>query len=449
MERFRVNGLVAKAPRRWGVVGRLQRPLYANALYLWANAVAMAVGGFAFWALAARLYSAEEVGLGAASLSAMTLLATFSHLGLGMGLVRFLPELKGRGPSLLNLGLSISGLMAVLASGIFLAGLPIWSSPLSYLREQPFHAAGFALFTVAATATIIQDQAFIAVRRAGYLLGKNPLSLVLRVALLGFFASLWGPFGIVAASGLASLVGLFIGLSLLRRALPSYQPNLVLERGPGAFLHFAIGNHVADLMLGAPALVLPIMVVNVLGSGQGAYFYVGWFLGHILLVISYSLALSLFAEGSHDRASLAVLSWSALALALLVVGSGGLLVALTGDKLLLAFGSAYSREAAGLVRLIAVASLPSVLVHLYLSVQRVRKDIPALVSLSALVALVTLGTSYLLLPRLGIEGAGVGILAGYGLGAVVALVRLWAEVKRAGTVALALLRSGSRKEAGL
>ena len=229
MERFRVNGLVAKAPRRWGVVGRLQRPLYANALYLWANAVAMAVGGFAFWALAARLYSAEEVGLGAASLSAMTLLATFSHLGLGMGLVRFLPELKGRGPSLLNLGLSISGLMAVLASGIFLAGLPIWSSPLSYLREQPFHAAGFALFTVAATATIIQDQAFIAVRRAGYLLGKNPLSLVLRVALLGFFASLWGPFGIVAASGLASLVGLFIGLVILGLFAPMIPVSRLIK----------------------------------------------------------------------------------------------------------------------------------------------------------------------------------------------------------------------------
>jgi len=70
----------------------LRTPLYANAFYLWVNAAGAAVAGFAFWALVARLYDADDVGLGSAALSIVVLLATFSHLGLGMGLIRFLPD---------------------------------------------------------------------------------------------------------------------------------------------------------------------------------------------------------------------------------------------------------------------------------------------------------------------------------------------------------------------
>ena len=100
-------------------------PLFANAFFLWVNYAVVALSGFAFWTMAARIYSVEEVGLGSATLSAIMLLALVSHLGLGMGLVRFLPEAIERGPSLVNLALSVSGLMALLASAFFIAGLPV------------------------------------------------------------------------------------------------------------------------------------------------------------------------------------------------------------------------------------------------------------------------------------------------------------------------------------
>ena len=48
--------------------------------------------GLLFWALAARWLTPAEVGIGAALVSATTLLANFSTLGLRNGLVRFLPE---------------------------------------------------------------------------------------------------------------------------------------------------------------------------------------------------------------------------------------------------------------------------------------------------------------------------------------------------------------------
>jgi len=51
----------------------------------------MAVFGFFFWVINARLYSAEQVGIGTTLISIMTLISSFSILGLGNGLIRYLP----------------------------------------------------------------------------------------------------------------------------------------------------------------------------------------------------------------------------------------------------------------------------------------------------------------------------------------------------------------------
>ena len=65
--------------------------LYRNSIYLMLNTGVMAVFGFFFWMINARLYSAEQVGIGTTLISIMTLISSFSVLGLGTGLIRYLP----------------------------------------------------------------------------------------------------------------------------------------------------------------------------------------------------------------------------------------------------------------------------------------------------------------------------------------------------------------------
>src|SRR3972149_3599867 len=132
-------------------VALLRTPLYANALYLWASAGLTAVSGFAFWALVARLYSAHDVGLGSAALSALSLLAMFSHLGLGLGLIRFLPEAGPRGPRLANAVFTTSAVAAVVLAAVFLLGLSVWAPSLDFLLEQPLYPAAFIAFVVIPT----------------------------------------------------------------------------------------------------------------------------------------------------------------------------------------------------------------------------------------------------------------------------------------------------------
>jgi len=65
--------------------------LYRNSIFLMLSTGVMAVFGFFFWITNARLYSSEQVGIGTTLISIMTLISSFSILGLGNGLIRYLP----------------------------------------------------------------------------------------------------------------------------------------------------------------------------------------------------------------------------------------------------------------------------------------------------------------------------------------------------------------------
>jgi len=403
----------------------LRTPLYANALYLWASAGLTAVSGFAFWALVARLYSAHDVGLGSAALSALSLLAMFSHLGLGLGLIRFLPESGARGARLANAVFTTSAAAAVVLATVFLLGLPLWASSLDFLREQPLYAAAFVSFVVFAMLTMVQMYAFVAIRKAEYSLVQVAFLALGRLALPVLMAAFFGPFGIVASGGLAAALAAVVGFALLTRGLGDYRPAVVVDVASTFRLFpFSVANYVSDSALLTPGLILPLMVVGLLGSEEGAYFYMAWFLGNVLSSTSVSLALSLFAEGSHDPGALRRLSRSAVAGGLVLAALGAAFVLLLADKLLLAFGRDYAAHGATLLRIVALAALPAAVVNVYLGALRVAKRTGELVIIAAVVGVSTVVLSSALLPAMGLAGAGVGYGLGQALGLAVVLGRL-------------------------
>ena len=91
----------------------LRVSLYRNAGYLMLASGVNSLAGFVFWAVAARLYPAEGVGLAAAAISAMGLLALLSTLGMDYGLIRFLPGSGDKARNILNSCFTLSGLVSV------------------------------------------------------------------------------------------------------------------------------------------------------------------------------------------------------------------------------------------------------------------------------------------------------------------------------------------------
>lgn len=410
-------------PWLWGKGKELaSSPLYRNTFYLWLHAGIFNLTGFIFWALAARLYTAEAVGFGAATFAALSLMALLSNLGLGYGLIRFMPEATDR-PLLINSSFTLGGLAALLVSAIFLSGLSLWSPKLLALH-QPVYWAAFMLFALAISLSMLVDHAFLAGREARFVLIKNLVVGLGRLGLVLGLAGLLPQSGIIAAVGIAALGSLLIAIPLLRHLYPGYTPRPSLDRPSlSQVVPFSLGNYLSQLLLESPNLLLPLMVVNLLGIESAAYFFIAWLLGSQLLSATAQLAMSVFMEGSHQRGELLNLTARGLFLALALAVVGIALFFVWGDELLRIFGREYSRQGQDLLKVVSLASLPGIATQLYLGVERVRRRTRALLLTSGAVAAVTLAVSYLLLPRLGLVGAGVGLLAGQGTGALIALGR--------------------------
>lgn len=404
--------------------------LYRNAVYLIINSGATAFLGFIFWIVVARLYSTSDVGLGSALLSAVGLLSFIGTLGLGFGIIRYLPGFDNK-TRLLNSSFTISLLASIVVALIFLVGLPFWSPKLMFVWGNLIFLIAFVAFVAVATLSQIVNQTFIGFRRAGFTLAQGIIASLAKLLLVVAFAAIFKVFGIFASWGLAVAVALAVGLFLflpqilhLYHPFPSFQRQVTNE-----MVHFSFANYIGGALQSAPAWILPLMVLNLISAEANAYFYVTWAMAGLLLAIPATISLSLFAEGSYLEERLGGDLRKSLKLIALLILPAIIIVVLLGDKLLLLFGKEYSVEGAKLLWLLAPAALPASVNFLYLGVARVEKKLKTIILVTGATAFGTLVLSYFLLPHLGILGAGVGWLASQTIVALVLAPRLMKRLK--------------------
>ncbi len=406
--------------------------LYSNALYLMTANAVNALLGFVFWMIATKFYSAEDVGLASAAISAVSLLAMLASLGLGYGLIRFLPQSGKNASSMINSCLTLGSLASVVSAVIFLGGLGFWSPALLFIRDNIVYLAAFLLFALASTLLILTDETFIAERRAGFVLAKGLIFNLLRLPLPILLAAFFHSFGIFASWGISLGVALLFSVFfLLPRAQPGYRPFIAINRRiVNDILHFSFANYLSVFFWAAPNFVLPIMMVNLLGAEPNAYFYIAWATGGILTMIPTAVSTSLFAEGSYEEKKLGLNIQRSLKMVFLILAPAVILIVAFADKLLLLFGSSYSENATTLLRILSISSLPLAINIIYLAIKRVEKKLKIIIGLTAFVATVTLGLTYFLLPHMGINGAGIAWLISQGIVALV-IVASWFKRRQA------------------
>ncbi len=384
--------------------------------------------GYVSWILATRLYSAEAIGLGSAIISAVRLLALFPELGMGIALVRFLPGAAKEGNDMINTCFTLSGLASVVVALVFLAGLGLWSPTLISVRQHPVFLCAFVVFTMVHVFKAITHALFLARRNSKFLAIQEIIIGVFKIALIALFAVfLNSAFGIFASTGLAVAVAMLFAvfwfLPLVQRG---YRPLPMLSRTVlGQLLYYSLGNYVARTLLQLTPLLLPLLVVNILGTEANAYFYIAFLIGDLLNIIPSSIFNSLFAEASNDETSLHANSVKSLRLMLTLLLPVVLIVLLIAGKLLLLFGEAYSENSALALRIMTLSAIPWGLSYLYISIERVKKNVGSVIKIAALGIFLSVGFSYLLMSQMGIAGAALGYLAGQSIVAVIAVVHLW------------------------
>ena len=405
------------------ILEHIKSPLYRNSLFLMTSTVARAGLGFIFWIIVARFYTEAEVGWGSAIISVMSLLALLSVPGFGAAIIRFLPKAE-KAQDMINSCLTLSGIIALALAVIFIAGLDTWSPALGFIRGNAIFSLAFIFFVVILTLSPVIDSVFIARRRAEFVLFRMTIMLLLRLAFPVILALYFHAFGIAASWGIAVAVALVISIFLfVPRVQNQYKPVPGLNLGIiGNMWRYSAGSYFASLSALAPAFILPIMVVNLLGAEQNAYFYMDWMIAGLLSAVSIAVSQSLFAEGSHFEDELWSNVGKSFKFIFLLLIPAVILVLVLGKWLLLLFGESYSINGLPLLRILCVSTLFVGINRVYASTLRVENRIRELALIYILQAAAVLVGSYFVIPVAGIVGIGYVWLAAQGIVSIYAII---------------------------
>jgi O-antigen/teichoic acid export membrane protein len=353
-------------------------------------------------------------------ISAMMLVTALSNLGLGTGLIRYLPAAGDSTRAMLDSSLTFLTIASFVAAVIFLAGLPFWSPSLMFLYQRPIFLVGFVLSAVLFAVSNVVSQIFVAYRAARFTLLCSVILSVLRIPLPILFAARWGAFGVFISLGIAMAGVLAVALVWLLPAVQTgYFPRVRLHvKILDGLIAYSLVNQVAGLLSQASQMILPIIVLNVLGPSASAYSYVVWMLGSVLFMISGALSTSTFAEGANDERALGENVRKSWRLTLLLSVPAILFLLVAGRTLLLLFGREYAENGMGLLTVLALSAIPVGVNNVYIAVKRVTKEMGIVFCISLLVAAGTIWLGCLLMPRYGIIGSGIGWLASQGAVAV-------------------------------
>jgi O-antigen/teichoic acid export membrane protein len=375
--------------------------------------------GVAFWALAAHTYSAHEVGVNAAAISAMTLVSGLCSLGLSAVLVRYLPIAGTATRKLITASYGLTAALSLaIGAGVALSS-NLWSPSLSFLSD-PGWVIGFSLATAGTTIFVLQDNVLTGLRSAQWIPIENSLyaggKLVLLLALPLVLSSA-GPFVAWTAPLLPAIV--LINYLVYRRLIPAEQSFGSLDRR--TVVRMAAGNYGGNLFALAGTLYLPVLVANLASASEAAYFYVPWLFSLSLQLVAINMMTSLTVEAALDLPALRRLARQALKHSLRLVTPLVVLAVAIAPWILLIFGQAYADAGTPLLRWLAVGALPNVIVTLGISVARIEHRGAIVVGFPMAHAVSVIALSALLLPGVGIVAVGI---AWTGIQTVLAILML-------------------------
>jgi O-antigen/teichoic acid export membrane protein len=401
--------------------------LYRNAVYLIMNYAVLGLSGFFFWIAAARLYSTEAVGLASSAISAAGLLTMISTLGMDFGLIRFLPGAGENRNALISSVFTIAGTLAISSTLIFTAGTGLWSPALKSFLDNPVYFIAFVIFVLANTLQSLSAQCFVAARASRYVLLQGIITGTLKFVPLVVLALYFEQPGIFLAWGIAIFITALVSMIILMprayagiKFLPSFYGELMRP-----VFKFSLANFCGSICWSIPQSVLPLMVVNVLGAEQNAYFYIGWSIAGVVFMVPAGASYALLAEGSHNEHKLSQEVRKSLKLILLMILPAIAVLLGFGNFVLRLFGENYSDNALNLLRLLVVSSLPLSINYIFLTVRRVEKKMKSVILLTGFIAVSTLISSYFLMLPLGILGAALGWFISQVLAALFTVPYLW------------------------
>ncbi|MEW2115727.1 lipopolysaccharide biosynthesis protein [Streptomyces sp. NPDC005474] len=414
--------------------GRGGGPLFRNAYALMLNTGISAVLGLGFWLAAARYYSESAVGQSSAAIAAMKLLAGLTAVTLTGALARFIPVAGRATGRLIFRTYAGSSVIVALAGGVFLLTLDSWGPSYRFLHG-PVPALGFVGAVVLWNLLTLQDGVLTGLRSALWVPVGNTAFSAVKLGLLVAFAAAIPTSGVfvswVAAIAMSVLP---LGWLVFRRLVPRHieataehaEPPTPKEIG-----RFLAGDYTGSLFSLAVVYLVPVIVASQVSSADNAYFYITTTIGGTVNLLAINMGASLTVEGSHDPARLAANTRAALRRMARIMLPVAAVLFFGAPRILGVFGSGYADAATPLLRWFAVGAVLRVVMETYFAMLRAQSRTGPLAWMQGLLCVLVLGLTLLLLPRMGLTGAGVAEISSLALIVAIAAPRLYRTVRAA------------------
>lgn len=412
----------------------LANPLLRNGHLLTLSSALSSLIGLSYWVITAWRYEPAAVGRNYAAISMMMFLAALAQLDLSSAMVRFVPSAGRYTMRLVAWAYLVSVSLAVVVSVCFLALVRQVVPGLAFLHD-PLLGGSFVCATAAYTLFVLQDSVLTGLRRTAWIPLENAVFACVKVALVVALAAATPAYGIFASWMLSlGAVVLVTSVALFRWAIPCHQ-----RRNNGhstlpplrQIARFVAVDYVGAVCSIAAITMLPILVITVTGPEQGAYFSLAWVIAFSLHLININMGSSLVVETAVDQSQLARSCRQVLSHTSRLLVPAVLVLMVLAPYLLGIFGQPY-RSASGLLRLLALAALPHLVVSTAVSSARAQRRMVVVVGVLSCLCGLTLALGWLLLHVMGLAGVGLAWLLAQSLIAGFLLIRrdLWLNLSR-------------------
>lgn len=399
------------------------RFLMKSAAALASTSLVTSALGFLYWVVAARTFSPVAVGESSTAISAMSLLAPFTVLGLGTLLISELPELQTGRARLVSTGLVVCATV-----GALLALVCAFVLPQGFLGVYGIgHEFGRTLLFCAAVATqgagMFLDQALLSMVGGGMQLWRNLTQSLVKLFLLGVFAitlAQYSSLTIFSSWLVANIVSLAVmGAVLIRRfgvPLRDLTPSLSALHG----LKFtAFKHHSLNMTLFVPFFAMPMVANAILGPERSGFFFAAWSLSGFVMFLPFSLATALFASGSRDSESFLPGFRHTLRYALLICLAATLGMMLLGKVALGIFGPDYVSNAYHALVAVCIGCLGLVIKDHHVALARINGTVGREARLIGVLSGLEIAAAGVGAHLGGITGMGIGWMSAALLGALV------------------------------
>ncbi len=397
-----------------------------NSLSMTASVGIAGLLGVAYWAIAARLMSAEQVGQASAIISTMVTLGTIANLSLGPMLERFLP-ISGRraGGYLVKAQLITAGFAVLLGVGFCLVG------PVEDMFSEPWQPPVFVGFVVVQAAFALQDNVLTSLGVARWAAVKNTGHAALKIVTLLLVVVAAGGFALAASwgvvSGLAVVGGLVVGQTRRPRLTAEFRDDLPPHRE--LWSYFA-SNYGIVVIASVPGLVIPLLVLSQRGAEQTAHFNLSWVLVAAFFTVLGAVVGPFVAEAAARPDEVLSLLRRFVRLVVPIAVAGGLFLAFLAPWLLHLVGKDYGTESVPLLRAMGLTVTLTAFTACYTVLAKVERKLALLVWVQVGSAILLVGLTALWVEPLGLAGIGLAYLVVQVLSCLVMVGPLIGSVRR-------------------